>query len=75
MRPRRSHGAGHTGDGLGPYPRVCAGCGKPVRITGDRSLWFHTEVSNGKQERRSYHAEHFPRVATAVAVAGSGGES
>ncbi len=53
-RVRTSHGASHKGDGLkdSGYPNVCAGCGKPVRITGAASLWFETGT-DGKP--LSYH--------------------
>ena len=76
VRPRRSHGASHAGDGLrdSGYPNTCAACGERVKVTGDEALWFMWTAAGGK---RSYHARCFPthtREATAVAVAGSGGK-
>ena len=41
------------------YPKVCAGCGRPVRITGLVALWF--ETSGG--QRRSFHFDCYPRKA------------
>jgi hypothetical protein len=30
-------------------PRLCAGCGKPIKLTGDQSIWFDT------YRRESWH--------------------
>ena len=40
------------------YPKVCAGCGLPVRITGTVALWFETGRDRVK---RSFHFDCYPR--------------
>lgn len=37
----------------GAYPRLCAGCGKPVVMSGLEPLWFATDAAG---TRRSWHS-------------------
>lgn len=60
-RRQSSHGHSHAGDGRGLYPATCHECGEPVKMTGQRSLWFDTDA---KGVRRSYHADCVPRVSS-----------
>jgi len=42
-----------SSEGFGSYPKTCVICGKPVRITGSETLWFHTDP-RGKQWSAHY---------------------
>ena len=45
---------------FGPYPRSCAGCGQPIRIGGERPLWFETQAPGWQPT--SWHADCHPQT-------------
>ncbi len=65
---RERHGASHTGDGFGTYPRTCAADGDclhggKVKITGEVALQFETLVNaRGVTEQKSWHRDCYRLV-------------